>query len=90
MLTSTPLYGIMDIAQTAYENAAAAANAASSPTSAATAANSALLPEILEAAKERAAADKLKNTWVLVGVGAGGLVLGVLIGRYAVPKRKRR
>lgn len=96
MLVAQHLDGsIMDMANSAALNLTSQAGAPSPsapvPGSSVTAASeSGFLADILAAAKAKADADKRKATWILVGVGAGALVLGLLIGRYAVPARKKR
>jgi len=91
MLMATPLGGsIMDLVQAANADAqAAASSTTSSATSVPPPGSTGLITDILDVARENAAAQKRKATWLLVAVGAGGLVLGVLVGRYAIPKRTR-
>lgn len=93
MLTATYLSGsIMDMANAAYQSAAAAATTASSPSPSTTTRPSSItdpVADVLDIAKTAAEAEKRKATWLLVGVGLGALVLGVLVGRYAVPKKRK-
>jgi hypothetical protein len=95
MLIASDLNGpILDMANSAALNltraADSAAPAAPTPGSPAPAGSSPFLTDILATAAARAEAEKRKATWLLVGVGVGALVVGILVGRYAIPARKKR
>jgi hypothetical protein len=93
MLTAQELNGpILDMANNAALNLTqtAAGYGPSAPVPGSDAGDPGVIADILDVAKKTAEAEKRKATWMLVGVGVGGLILGLLIGRYAVPSRKKR
>jgi alpha-beta hydrolase superfamily lysophospholipase len=93
MLTAHALNGpILDMANNAALNLtqSAAGYGPTAPVPGSSAGGTDVVGDILDVAKTAAEAQKRKATWVLVGVGVGGLILGLLIGRYAVPSRKKR
>jgi threonine dehydrogenase-like Zn-dependent dehydrogenase len=45
------------------------------------------ITEMLETTRAAAEAQQRRATWVLVGIGAGGLLVGLALGRYVLPKR---